>query len=139
MSHDDHVVQLMKFERAMAAKTRGSHIHTACRNVCDRDQNGIKRSTFFSGANQGIKTNSEQLISMHFLRYYGGVAMFCPLNSRISAQHTMWTESESYNANDSWIVHSSDGGPWGDKRAYNSTVKVSFCWFELLYPKCPLN
>ena len=35
---------------------RGSHIHVACRSVCNRDQNGIKRSTFFFGANQGIKT-----------------------------------------------------------------------------------
>jgi len=24
-----------------------SHIDVACRSVCDRDQNGIKRSTFF--------------------------------------------------------------------------------------------
>ena len=50
----------------------------------------------------------------------------------ISARHMMWTESlwafpESYNANDSWIVHSSNGGPQGDKRAHNSTIKVSFC------------
>jgi len=45
---------------------------------------------------------------------------------------TMWTESlwafpESYTADDSWIVRSSDGRQWGDKRAHNSTTKVSFC------------
>ena len=43
--------------------TRGSHIDIACRSVCDRDQNGIKRSTFFLGADQGIKTSSERLKS----------------------------------------------------------------------------
>ena len=45
---------------------------------------------------------------------------------------TMWTESlwafsESYTADDSWIVHSSNGGQQGDKRAHNSTTKESFC------------
>ena len=64
-----------------AAMARGSYIRVACRSVCDRDQSGIKRSTFFFGADQGIKTNSEQQ-STHFLTYYGGVATFCPLNSR---------------------------------------------------------
>ena len=43
--------------------SRGSHIRITCRSVCDRDQNGIKLSTFFFGANQGIKMNSERLIS----------------------------------------------------------------------------
>jgi len=43
----------------------------------------------------------------------------------------MWTDSswafpESYTADDSWIVRSSDGGRREDKRAYNSTTKVSF-------------
>jgi len=42
---------------------RGSHIDVAFGSVYDRDQNGIKRSPFFLGANQGIKTNSERLIS----------------------------------------------------------------------------
>ena len=42
---------------------RGGHIDVACRSICDWDQNGIKRSMFFLGANQGIKTNSERLIS----------------------------------------------------------------------------
>ena len=45
---------------------------------------------------------------------------------------TMWTESswafsESYTADESWIVRLSDGGQRGDKRAHNSTTKVSFC------------
>ena len=45
---------------------------------------------------------------------------------------TMWTEfscafPESYTADESWIVCSSDGGQRGDKRAHNSTAKVSFC------------
>ena len=45
------------------AHSRGSRIDIACRSVCDRDQNGIKRSSFFLGADQGIKTNSERLKS----------------------------------------------------------------------------
>jgi len=45
---------------------------------------------------------------------------------------TTWTESswafpESYTADDSWIMRSSDGGQREDKRAHNSTTKVSFC------------
>jgi len=32
---------------------RGSHIDVACRSVCDRYQNGIKRSMFLLGADQG--------------------------------------------------------------------------------------
>jgi len=47
----------------MCTISRGSHIHITCRSVCDRDQNGIKLLTFFFGANQGIKMNSERLIS----------------------------------------------------------------------------
>jgi len=44
----------------------------------------------------------------------------------------MWTESswafpESYTADESWIVRSSDGWQRADKRAYSSTVNVSFC------------
>jgi len=34
---------------------------------------------------------------------------------------------ESYTADDSWIVRSSGGGQREDKRAHNSTTKVSFC------------
>ena len=45
-----------------AQSAKGSHID-ACRSVCDQDQNEIKWSTFFLGADQGIKTNSEKLIS----------------------------------------------------------------------------
>ena len=45
---------------------------------------------------------------------------------------TMWTASlwvfpESYTADESWIVRSSDGGQRGDKRAHNSTIEMSFC------------
>jgi len=43
--------------------SRGSHIHIACRSVCNQDQNGIKQSTFFIRVDQGFKTNSEGLIS----------------------------------------------------------------------------
>ena len=43
--------------------SRGSHIDIACKSVRDRDQNGIKRSMFILGADQGFKTNSEWLIS----------------------------------------------------------------------------
>jgi len=65
--------------------SRSSHIDIACRSVCDQDQNGIKRSTFFLGADEGIKTNSKRLISTDqctFFRYLAGMATFCPLNSR---------------------------------------------------------
>ena len=44
-------------------RSRGSHIDVAWRSVCDREQNGIKRSPLFLGADQGIKTNSERLKS----------------------------------------------------------------------------
>ena len=46
-----------------AREGRGRHIDVACRSVCDRDQNRIKRSSFFLGADQGIKVNSERIIS----------------------------------------------------------------------------
>jgi len=49
---------------------RGGHIDVACRSVCDQDQNGIKRSTFFLGADQGIKTNSERLKSSDQCTFY---------------------------------------------------------------------
>ena len=39
---------------------------------------------------------------------------------------SLWAFPESYTANESWIVRSSDGGQRGDKRAHNSTIKVSF-------------
>jgi len=42
---------------------KGSHIRVACRSVCSWDQNRIKQSIIFLGANQGMKTNSERLIS----------------------------------------------------------------------------
>ena len=38
-----------------------------------------------------------------------------------------WAFPESYTADESWIERSSDGGQRGDKRAHNSTTKVSFC------------
>ena len=44
--------------------SRGSHIRVACRSICNRDQNGIKRSTFFLGADQEIKMNSKRLKSI---------------------------------------------------------------------------
>jgi len=58
-----------------------------------------------------------------------------------TATTTMWTESswdfpESYTADDSWIVCSSDGGQQGDKRAYNSTTKVSFCTITIHLCHC---
>ena len=54
----------------------------------------------------------------------------------------MWTESswafpESYTADVSWIVRSSNGRQRGDKRAHNSTTKVKFlhnyCMFVSLH------
>ena len=38
-----------------------------------------------------------------------------------------WTFPESYTADDSWIVRSSDGGQQEDKTAHNFTINVSFC------------
>ena len=43
-----------------------------------------------------------------------------------------WAFPESYTADDSWIVHSSDCGQCGDKRAHNSTTKVSFCTINII-------
>jgi len=64
--------------------TKGSHTHLACRSICSQDQNGIKQSTFFIGADQGIKTNSEWLIltDRHTFSNTKEVwQCFCPLNS----------------------------------------------------------
>ena len=38
---------------------------------------------------------------------------------------------ESYTADDSWIVCSSDGGQWGDKRAHKTTTQSESA--QLLY------
>jgi len=38
-----------------------------------------------------------------------------------------WAFPESYTADDSWIMCSSNGGQRVDKRAHNSTTKISFC------------
>ena len=46
-----------------AVVTQGSHLCVACSSICDWDQNGIKRTTFLLGADQGLKTNSEWLTS----------------------------------------------------------------------------
>ena len=48
-------------------------------------------------------------------------------NQCMTAITTTWTRSswafpESYTADESWIVRSSDGGQRGDKRAHNSTT-----------------
>ena len=56
----------------------------------------------------------------------------------------MWTESswafpESYTADDSWIVRSSDGGQPGDKRARNYTTKVSFCTIIIRLCHCTIS
>ena len=49
----------LRFENAsVGSESRGSHIDVACRSVCDRDQNEIKRSTFILGADPGIKMKS---------------------------------------------------------------------------------
>ena len=47
----------------------------------------------------------------------------------MTAITTVWTEfswafPESYIADESWIVHSSDDGQRADKRAHNSTTEV---------------
>ena len=42
--------------RTTPAITRGNHSHSACRTICDRDQNEIKGSTRFctKSSNQGM-------------------------------------------------------------------------------------
>ena len=67
--------------------TRGSHIHIACRSICDQDQNGIKRSTLFFGADQGIKLNSEQLKSSDQE----------PRNGAIKWSRTIFTDQDSWS------------------------------------------
>ena len=47
----------------IGVEARSSHIYVACRSVCDKDQNEIKRSVFLLGTDQEIRTNPEQLIS----------------------------------------------------------------------------
>jgi len=59
----------------------------------------------------------------------------------MTAITTNWTESswafpESYAANDSWIMRSSNDGQWVDKRAHNSTTKVSFCTIVTRFCHC---
>ena len=56
----------------------------------------------------------------------------------------MWIESsvafpESYTADESWIVRSSDGGQRGDKRAHNFTIKVSFCTIIIRLCHCMIS
>ena len=41
-----------------------SALYVLCRSICDRDQNWIKRSKAFLGADQGIKVTSKLLKSM---------------------------------------------------------------------------
>ena len=87
--------------------SRGSHIDVTCRSVCIQDQNGIKQWMFLLGANQGIKTNSEWLISTPFLTYLAGVATFCPLNShRIKPSRVSeWSDQEqSRSPKRSWAL-----------------------------------
>jgi len=74
-----HNRQCIEYTTRSSTHTRGSHIDAACRSVCNRDQNRIKRSTFFSGTDQFRATNVNW--STYFFRYLGGVATFCPLNS----------------------------------------------------------
>jgi len=50
---------------------------------------------------------------------------------------SLWAFSESYTADDSWVVRSSDGGQRGDERAHNSTNQGEFlhnyCTFVSLH------
>jgi len=51
-------------------------------------------------------------------------------------KESSWTFPESYTADESWIVRSSDGGQPGDKMVHNSTIKVSFCTISILLCHC---
>ena len=62
-AEDNAIINVLHSETQISKPSkRGSHLHITCRNICDRDQNGIKQ-LFFLGADEDIKTNSEQLIS----------------------------------------------------------------------------
>ena len=56
---------------SMQPRTRGSHLHTARRSVCDRDQDGIKRS--------------RPLLPRARMREAGLSNRFCPSVSRLSS------------------------------------------------------
>ena len=61
----------------------------------------IKRSTFFLGANQGIKTNSERLVSTNqhtFSNTKEAWLRICPLNShKIKQSRTIFTDQDSWS------------------------------------------
>jgi len=91
--------------------SRGSHIRVARRSVCDRDQNGIKRSTLFFGANQGIKRNSERLISTDQCTFLDTTEVWLrfvlwtpvkssnqePWNGAITRSRTIFTDRDSWS------------------------------------------
>ena len=87
--------------QTLLPRARGSHMRIACRSICDWDQNGIKRSTFFIGANQGIKTNSERLVSTNqhtFSNTKEAWLRICPLNShKIKQSRTIFTDQDSWS------------------------------------------
>ena len=96
--------------------SRGSHIRVACTSVCDWDQNGIKRSTFFFGADQGIKTNSEWLIS--------------------TDQRTFLDTTEVWLCFALWTpIRSSDQEPWNRVIKWSRTIftnQDSWLWSQML-------
>ena len=100
-----------------AANTRGSHICVACRSVCDRDQNGTKRSMFFFGADQGIKTNSERLVSTDQYTFLDTTEVWLrfvfwtpvkssdqePWNGAIKRSRTIFTDQDSWSQDQNGI------------------------------------
>ena len=45
--------------------SRGSHLHKACRTICNQDQNEIKGSRCYFALNKTIKGCSEEAIKKH--------------------------------------------------------------------------
>ena len=68
--------------------TRVGHIHITCWSIWDWDQNGIKRSTFFSGADQGMKLSSEGLIHCN-------IKTFSQILRRLGSVLVLWPSTKS--------------------------------------------
>jgi len=66
----DNILFVKLFYRVVNLNTRGSHIRIACRSVCDRDQNGIKRSRSFSEAIKGSRSFSETIKGSRWSQSY---------------------------------------------------------------------
>jgi len=95
-------------------------------------------TTQFNWSSRGGQ-NEDRTLSQRSQRCHNGEFRHVSISTTVIT--TMWTESswafpESYSADESWIVRSSDGGQQWDKRAHNSTSKVSFCTITIRLCHC---